>query len=175
MVGLYLYLAHVVVDPRRVESLLGLATCVLILFANVSPMAELVSTLFSQLMGCRTSNLGIQKDDFALKWYLNSYKQYKPSMTVTWIYKSVKVCFVEHALYVGCSERNIMHSFLTKEIVRCFVILISQRWGIFNYLMTAIVCTLSCICKSQPKDANRGFTLIEHLLGFSKTLLKAIS
>ncbi|PIK52577.1 putative sugar transporter SWEET1 [Apostichopus japonicus] len=41
MVGLYLYLVHVVVDPRRVESLLGLATCVLILFANVSPMAEL--------------------------------------------------------------------------------------------------------------------------------------
>lgn len=83
MVGLYLYLVHVVVDPRRVESLLGLATCVLILFANVSPMAELVSTLFSQLMGCRTSNLRIQKVDFALKWYLNSYKQYIPSMTVT--------------------------------------------------------------------------------------------
>ncbi|XP_071844845.1 sugar transporter SWEET1-like isoform X2 [Apostichopus japonicus] len=45
MVGLYLYLAHVVVDPRRVESLLGLATCVLILFANVSPMAELIPSL----------------------------------------------------------------------------------------------------------------------------------
>lgn len=46
MLGSYLYLTLVVVDSRRVENHLGLATCILILLANVSPIAELVCFSF---------------------------------------------------------------------------------------------------------------------------------
>lgn len=48
MLGSYLYLTLVVGDRGKVENHLGLATCILILFANISPIAELRTIIRSR-------------------------------------------------------------------------------------------------------------------------------